>query len=104
MLHHWIDVTFGYKLKGEAAVAAKNVALKGESSGWQRLGGRAQLFTTPHPPRASASLLVSHRLCIFASLIMCVCDAIAYCRDLGSAVPCSPHACIRWSAAAMKET
>ena len=59
MLHHWIDVTFGYKLKGNAAAAAKNVALEGDSSGWHGLGGRAQLFTSPHPPRASASLLVS---------------------------------------------
>ncbi len=65
MLHHWIDVTFGCKLKGEAAVAAKNVALKGESSGWQRLGGRAQLFIAPHPPRACASVLVSQIFCIF---------------------------------------
>ena len=68
MLHDWIDITFGYKLKGEAAVAAKNVALKGGSSGWQRLGGRAQLFDAPHPPRASASLLVSEILCISAHM------------------------------------
>ena len=59
MLHHWIDVTFGHTLKGEADLTAMNVALKGESSGWQRLGGRAQLFTKPHPPRILASLLVS---------------------------------------------
>lgn len=59
MLHHWIDVTFGYKLKGVAAVAAKNVALKGESSGGHGLWGRAQLFTEPHPARASAAPLVS---------------------------------------------
>ena len=61
MLHHWIDVTFGYKLKGDAAVEAKNVALKGESSGCYGLGGRAQLFTKPHPARSSASPLVRRR-------------------------------------------
>lgn len=61
MLHHWIDVTFGYQLSGAAAVAAKNVALKGSSSGQHRLGGRAQLFITPHPQRAAATLLVSQK-------------------------------------------
>lgn len=61
MLHHWIDVTFGYKLKGDAAVEAKNVALKGESSGCHGLGGRAQLFTKPHPAMSSASPPVRRR-------------------------------------------
>lgn len=54
MLHHWIDVTFGYKLTGDAAVSAKNVALKSESPGGHGLWGRAQLFTEPHPARACA--------------------------------------------------
>ena len=51
MLHHWVDVTFGYKLTGDAAVAAKNVALTGIISGSSCVKGRAQLFTKPHPAR-----------------------------------------------------
>lgn len=50
-LHHWIDLTFGYKLAGEAAVAAKNAALAMSSGAAQRLHGRAQLFYQPHPAK-----------------------------------------------------
>ena len=54
-LHAWVDLTFGYQLAGEAAVAAKNVALPpgaGAHGAWgARLRGRAQLFSRPHPPR-----------------------------------------------------
>ncbi|TGZ55570.1 hypothetical protein CRM22_010345 [Opisthorchis felineus] len=58
MLHHWIDLTFGYKLIGEAAVAAKNVHL--EMAGSQttfRRSGVTCLFRTPHPHRLSLTLI-----------------------------------------------
>ncbi|KER23469.1 hypothetical protein T265_08636 [Opisthorchis viverrini] len=58
MLHHWIDLTFGYKLIGEAAVAAKNVHL--EMAGSQttfRRSGVTCLFRTPHPHRLPLTLI-----------------------------------------------
>jgi hypothetical protein len=54
-LHHWIDVTFGFKLMGEAAVVAKNVALPPVNPTAARRSGRTQLFTSPHPPRRRAA-------------------------------------------------
>ncbi|KAL9139902.1 hypothetical protein ABFS82_14G001000 [Erythranthe guttata] len=53
-IHHWIDITFGYKLSGEAAVAAKNVMLPAATSTMPRSTGRCQLFNQPHPPRQIA--------------------------------------------------
>ncbi|GFP81243.1 pentatricopeptide repeat-containing protein at3g06430 chloroplastic [Phtheirospermum japonicum] len=50
-IHHWIDITFGYKMSGEAAVIAKNVMLLASASTIPRSMGRRQLFTLPHPPR-----------------------------------------------------
>ncbi|KAK4388342.1 protein GFS12 [Sesamum angolense] len=50
-IHHWIDVTFGYKMSGEAAIAAKNVMLPASTSTMPRSMGRRQLFAQPHPPR-----------------------------------------------------
>ncbi|KAL0381176.1 UNVERIFIED_CONTAM: protein GFS12 [Sesamum angustifolium] len=50
-IHHWIDVTFGYKMSGEAAIAAKNVMLPASMSTMPRSMGRRQLFAQPHPPR-----------------------------------------------------
>ena len=60
-LHHWIDLTFGYKLSGQAAVKARNVPLKAPRYYWLPVadGGRphgfVQLFNHPHPPRRSRS-------------------------------------------------
>ncbi|KAM7463204.1 hypothetical protein LguiA_031325 [Lonicera macranthoides] len=50
-IHHWIDITFGYKMSGEAAVGAKNVMLPPSASTMPRSVGRRQLFTQPHPAR-----------------------------------------------------
>uniref|UniRef100_A0A453S6L9 Inactive serine/threonine-protein kinase lvsG n=1 Tax=Aegilops tauschii subsp. strangulata TaxID=200361 RepID=A0A453S6L9_AEGTS len=50
-LHHWIDITFGYKLAGEASVEAKNVMLPPSDPSRPKSIGRRQLFTKPHPKR-----------------------------------------------------
>jgi hypothetical protein len=58
-LHQWIDLQFGWKMSGAAAVEAKNVVLSAHHSEAAtgltaaRHQGRFQLFHTPHPPRAS---------------------------------------------------
>ncbi|OMO53411.1 hypothetical protein CCACVL1_28649 [Corchorus capsularis] len=54
-IHHWIDITFGYKMSGEAAIAAKNVMLSSSESTKPRSIGRRQLFSKPHPARRGAT-------------------------------------------------
>lgn len=52
-LHKWIDLTFGFALFGDAAMAAKNVELSPDNGAALRASGRAQLFSQPHPSRQS---------------------------------------------------
>ncbi|KAK4800385.1 hypothetical protein SAY86_020872 [Trapa natans] len=54
-LHMWIDIMFGYKMSGEAAVAAKNVMLSSSDPALPRSIGRRQLFSWPHPMRRCGS-------------------------------------------------
>ncbi|XP_021636933.2 protein GFS12 isoform X2 [Hevea brasiliensis] len=55
-IHHWIDITFGYKLSGQAAVVAKNVMLPSSEPTMPRSVGRRQLFTRPHPVRLVSTM------------------------------------------------
>lgn len=55
-LHEWIDITFGYKLSGQAAVEAKNVTLLPSApDGRLSSAGYTQLFQSPHPRRKPSS-------------------------------------------------
>ncbi|CAN8244047.1 unnamed protein product [Cochlearia groenlandica] len=55
LIHHWIDITFGYKMSGQAAITAKNVMLSSSEPTVMKSVGRRQLFSRPHPVRLGFS-------------------------------------------------
>lgn len=59
-LHHWIDITFGYKMSGDAAIAAKNVMLPVSEPTMPKSTGRRQVFTRPHPIRHGTTRIKCH--------------------------------------------
>ena len=67
-LHHWIDLTFGHKLTGHAAMLAKNVTLP-PRKGDLRSTGRPQLFQRPHPMRRIKSPAASYQPQDFVSAL-----------------------------------
>ena len=57
-LNEWIDITFGHKLSGQAAIDAKNVPLWTGNSvgkGASKRSAFVQLFDRPHPKRMSGA-------------------------------------------------
>jgi hypothetical protein len=72
-LHHWIDLNFGYKLFGEAAVESMNVTLSILGSDFTSPlphgAGFVQLFKSKHPRKNIQSNMVIHDFIINRDLL-----------------------------------
>ncbi|KAF5195438.1 Wd repeat domain [Thalictrum thalictroides] len=80
-IHHWIDITFGYKMSGQDAVVAKNVMLPSSEPSMPRSVGRRQLFTRPHPMRQVKHTESQESILLGAADLQELEDAASFCED-----------------------
>ncbi|GAY35570.1 hypothetical protein CUMW_017090 [Citrus unshiu] len=99
-IHHWIDITFGYKMSGQAAIDAKNVMLPSSEPTKPKSVGRLQLFTQPHPVQQTATWEKGSRKCKFVRSqnnnevdnVSSLLPEAAYLQELEEAFAFSDHA------------
>ncbi|CAL5209622.1 unnamed protein product [Lathyrus oleraceus] len=115
-LHHWIDIIFGYKMSGQAAIVAKNVMLTQSESTIPRSTGRRQLFMRPHPIRHATARITRNGSNKYAKVLTqtnemqretSLLSETAYLQELEQASAFSEHArhlnaCYRYPLSQMK--